>query len=371
MTKPDETTPEELFDRYATRADLPGYLDLEELFGAPEHHETWFIPNFIAKGRMTQIHGPAKSKKSMTLLNMAACIATGQPFAGMKSTKAKVLYLDYENNPQSDIRKRLEKMGYNAAELYPNLIILSFPDIPCLDTNAGGAHLAAMVEMHEIDLVIIDTVSRTISGEENSNDTWSRFYNFTGKRLKQLGTAVVRIDHIGKDPSKGARGGSSKSTDVDIICAFSGSKETITITFLDGRIKSLFPKIDLALEDEPVLHFRQVNPPATVSTEMRVVEICAALDAAGYPRAMTNSDTRDALAKLKIPAAKAVSEEVARRRKETQYQAEDSTHPEQPQGWQLMAPSPGNRYVPQGYPRHSRKRQGAQGSQRPRTNTGR
>jgi len=371
MNKPDETTPEELFERYATRSDLPGYLDLEKLLSAPTHHEIWLIPNFIAKGRMTQIHGPAKSKKSMALLSMAACIATGDSFAGMKSTQAKVLYLDYENNPHSDIRVRLEKMGYNAAELYPNLIILSFPDIPCLDTNAGGAHLAAMVEMHEIDLVIIDTVSRTISGEENSNDTWSRFYNFTGKRLKQLGTAVVRIDHIGKDPSKGARGGSSKSTDVDIICAFTESKKVTTIAFLDGRIKSLFTKIDLTLEDEPALHFRQVNPPATVSTEMRVVEICAALDTVGYPRAMTNSDTRDALAKLNIPAAKTVSEEVARRRKETEFVEEDNVHPEQPRGWQFMSLSPDTKYVPQGYPRHPRKHQRPQGLQRPRTTTGR
>ena len=366
----NENSPEEFFDRYINRSDLPGYLDLEKLFSTPPHHETWLIPNFIAKGRMTQIHGPAKSKKSMALLSMAACIATGEPFAGMKSTRATVLYLDYENNPQSDIRMRLEKMGYNAAELYPNLIILSFPNIPCLDTDAGGAHLAAIVEMHDIDLVIIDTVSRTISGEENSNDTWSRFYNFTGKRLKQLGTAVVRIDHIGKDPSKGARGGSSKSTDVDIICAFTESKKLTTITFLDGRIKPLFTKIDLTLEDEPVLHFREVNPTRIVSTEMRVVEICAALDEAGYPRAMTNSDTRDALAKLNIPTAKVVSEEVARRRKETEYTEKGNENPEQPRGWQLMPFSPDTKYRSQGYPRHPRKRQQSKGLQRPRTVTG-
>lgn len=371
MNIQNATTPEELFDKYTTRANLPGYLDLEELFSTPAHKETWLIPNFIAKGRMTQIHGPAKSKKSMALLNMAACIATGKPFAGMQTTQAKVLYLDYENNPNSDIRYRLEKMGYDAAQLKKNLLILSFPDIPCLDTNAGGAHLAAIVEMHEIDLVIIDTVSRTISGEENSNDTWSRFYNYTGKRLKQLGTAVVRIDHIGKDPSKGARGGSSKSTDVDILCAFTESKKVITITFLVGRIKSLFTKIDLTLEDEPFLHFRQVDAPPIVTAEMRATEICAALDAAGYPRVMTNTETREALSKLDIHVAKTVSEGVTRRRKESQYLEESNDHPPHAWGWHLMTSSPDMKYVPQGYPSHPRKRQRIQGLQRPRTTTGR
>ncbi len=371
MNKENDMSPEQFFDRYATRSGLPGYLDLKELFSAPPHKETWLIPNFIAEGRMTQIHGPAKSKKSMALLSMAACIATGQPFAGMESTKAKVLYLDYENNPHSDIRVRLEKMGFNAAELYPNLIILSFPNIPCLDTNEGGAHLAAMVEMHDIDLVVIDTVSRTIAGEENSNDTWSRFYNYTGKRLKQLGTAVVRIDHIGKDPSKGARGGSSKSTDVDIICAFTESKKITTITFLDGRIKSLFSKIDLTLEDEPVLHFSQVNPPAIVTTQMRVSEICTRLDAAGFPHMMTNSETREAMSKLGIHAAKVVSEEVTRRRKESQHLQQSNDHPGEPWGWRFMAPSLGAKVMPQGYRHHPRKHQRPKGLHHPQTNTGR
>jgi len=370
MNNQNDSTPEEFFDRYTTRANLPGYLDFEELFATPPHNEIWLIPNVIAKGRMTQIHGPAKSGKSMALLSMAACIATGTQFAGMKSTQAKVLYLDYENNPQSDIRRRLEKMGYHAGQLQQNLLILSFPDIPCLDTNDGGAHLAAIVEMHEIDLVIIDTVSRTISGEENSNDTWSRFYNYTGKRLKQLGTAVARIDHIGKDPSKGARGGSSKSTDVDILCAFTESKKIVTITFLDGRIKSLFTKIDLTLEDEPVLHFRQVNPPATATPEMRVIDICAELDAAGYPRAMTNSETREALSKLKIPAAKIVSEEVARRRKEPQSLTVNNELPPITWGWHLVSSSPYAKHVPQGYKTHPRKRQRPQRLQRPRPITG-
>ena len=63
---------------------------------------------------MTQMHGPAKSGKSMALLNMAACIATGQPFAGLQTTQAKVLYLDYENYPQKDVRVRLQNMGFNA-----------------------------------------------------------------------------------------------------------------------------------------------------------------------------------------------------------------------------------------------------------------
>ena len=370
MNNQHNSTPEEFFDRYTTRADLPGYLDLKELFSDPVHEEIWLIRNFIAKGRMSQIHGPAKSGKSMALLNIAACIATGKPFAGMATTQAKVLYLDYENNPRSDIRVRLEKMGFSAAELYPNLIILSFPNIPCLDTNDGGAQLAAMVVMHDIDLVIIDTVSRTISGEENSNDTWSRFYNYTGKRLKQLGTAVVRIDHIGKDPSKGARGGSSKSTDVDILCAFTENKKVITITFLDGRIKPLFTKIDLTLEDEPVLHFRQVNPPAIVTTQMRVVEICAGLDAAGYPRGLSNSETREALSKLKIPAAKIVSEEVARRRKEPQSLTVNNELPPITWGWHLVSPSPYAKHVPQGYKTHPRKRQRPQRLQRPRPVTG-
>jgi hypothetical protein len=107
-------------------------------------------------------------------------------------------------------------MGYGPADL-GNLKVLSFPNMAALDSAKGSEQLMAAVEAFGAEVVIIDTVSRAISGDENENDTWLDFYRHTGLKLKQAEVALVRLDHAGKDEAKGQRGGSAKSGDVDAV----------------------------------------------------------------------------------------------------------------------------------------------------------
>jgi hypothetical protein len=105
-------------------------------------------------------------------------------------------------------------MGYGPDDL-DYLDYLSFPTFAALNSPRGAAELLAAVKAYASEVVVIDTVSRAINGEENSNDTWLEFYLHTGLQLKQLGVAMIRLDHSGKDESKGMRGGSAKAGDVD------------------------------------------------------------------------------------------------------------------------------------------------------------
>ena len=97
------------------------------------------------------------------------------------------------------------------------LVLLSFPTLGWLDTATGGAELLAAAVTYQAEVVIIDTVSRAVRGEENENDTWLNFYRHTGLALKQHQIACMRLDHAGKDVTKGQRGGSAKSGDVDAV----------------------------------------------------------------------------------------------------------------------------------------------------------
>ena len=56
-----------------------------------------------------------------------------------------------------------------------------------------------------------------MSGEENSADTIKNFYQHTGMPLKAAGIALLRIDHAGKDLTRGQRGTSAKRDDVDVV----------------------------------------------------------------------------------------------------------------------------------------------------------
>jgi hypothetical protein len=126
------------------------------------------------------------------------------------------LYVDHENS-RDDLAERLRDMEYGPDDL-ANLRYLSFPSMPPLDGIAGGRDIVDVAEHHDAALIIIDTVSRVVAGEENSADTFRALYRHTLAPLKAQRRAVVRLDHRGKDKTAvGARGSSAKNDDVDVV----------------------------------------------------------------------------------------------------------------------------------------------------------
>ena len=179
--------------------------------------EEWIIEPLLPARRLVALYSAPKVGKSLLMLELAVAICTGRPVLGVNIDRPRrVLYVDFENDPKADIRERLQAMGVGPADL-GWLHYLSFPTLNALDSDLGGRELMAAVAEYQCEVVVIDTVSRSIAGEENENDTWLSFYRHTGLRMKQQGIAMVRLDHAGKDESKGQRGGSAKSGDVDAV----------------------------------------------------------------------------------------------------------------------------------------------------------
>ena len=97
------------------------------------------------------------------------------------------------------------------------LLVYSFAGLPALDTAAGGMHLKAIAVTRDASLVILDTTSRMVAGRENDADTFLQLYRCSLVGLKKEGITVLRLDHPGKDMTKGQRGSSAKEGDVDTI----------------------------------------------------------------------------------------------------------------------------------------------------------
>jgi hypothetical protein len=166
----------------------------------------------------------------------------------------RTLYVDFENDPRGDVRERLQAMGFGPGDL-DNLCYLSFPNLGKLDTQRGADELMAAIAYYGCEVVVIDTVSRSIEGDENENDTWLSFYRHTGLRLKQAEVALIRLDHSGKDESKGQRGGSAKSGDVDAVWRMSKRSDDVYDLICEAN---RFPvgenRLTLRREEEPLRH---------------------------------------------------------------------------------------------------------------------
>lgn len=260
-------------------------LDWHTLW-ADDTEEEWIVEPLLAARRLVALYSAPKVGKSLLMLELAAGIATGKGLLGNPPTEPKrTLYVDYENDPRGDIRERLINMGYGPGDL-DNLALLSFPMMAALDTEAGSLQLLAAVEEYGCHIVVIDTVSRSIQGDENENDTWLNFYRHTGLKLKQAGVSLIRLDHSGKDESKGQRGGSAKSGDVDAVWRMSRvGEETFELVCEAQRFPIAEKHLTIRRTEDPVL--RHVAVVDGVKTQRE--DLLEALGRARVPKDLEGS----------------------------------------------------------------------------------
>ena len=225
MQNPEGLTKDQIIQRLLDRlADDDGTHDprvfypvnLHELYN-DDLEESWLVDHLWPTGRSIHIHAARKTGKSLMLMWIACCLATGRdPFNGRRRDPIVVAYLDLEMTRLDVKRRMFDDMEWTPDLLTPNLHYYLSPPFPPLDTRDGGERLLYNMRAMEEKVLFIDTFSRVISGEENSNDTYINFYRHTGSILKADGISTARADHEGWEAGR-SRGASAKGDDVDIV----------------------------------------------------------------------------------------------------------------------------------------------------------
>jgi hypothetical protein len=294
-------------------------IDWHELWAAGDDQEDWLVEPLIAAGRLVSIYSAPKVGKSLLMLELAAGLASGRGVLGQPpADPIRVVYVDFENDPRGDIRQRLKAMDYTPDDL-ADLRYYSFPTLSALDSRLGGLELLAVTRHHQAQLVIIDTLSRAVAGEENSNDTWLRFYRHTGLLLKREGVACMRLDHAGKDAAKGQRGGSAKSGDVDAVWHLSRMSSDLFLLRCEATRQVLpVDSLTLARRLNPLRHeLSGPDSPTASDAGDRLAECVRWLDDLELPPTAGKPKCRTALQVEGRRVSNGILEEAIRRRRET------------------------------------------------------
>ena len=226
---------------------------------ADEREEEWIVEPLLAERRLVALYSAPKVGKSLLMLEMAAAIANGTGMFGYPGSRPRrTLYIDFENDPRGDTKARLIDMGYKPDQL-DNLVLLSYPTMAALDSEKGANELMAAISAYDCSIVVIDTVSRAIEGEENENDTWLKFNRHSGMAMKRAGISMIRLDHSGKDSSKGQRGGSAKSGDVDAVWRMTRDEDIITLKCEAERFPISHKEFSVRRLENPLRHEITVN----------------------------------------------------------------------------------------------------------------
>ncbi|NJP72164.1 AAA family ATPase [Streptomyces sp. C1-2] len=194
-------------------------LDWHTAFATDFSHIDWLPGKFMERGQQVAIVGDGKVGKTLFVHEWLWRAVTGRSFLGdERRAPLRVLYFDRENGLR-DIVTRMQALGAAPDDLAGRFDYRMFPKF------SGGldaapiavAELLSIVDAVRPDIVVLDTVSRFISGKENDSDTWLQLYGRVHAPLKDRCIACARLDHMGKDSERGSRGSSAKSQDVDHV----------------------------------------------------------------------------------------------------------------------------------------------------------
>lgn len=273
-------------------SDRAGIIDWPAWWKRDRVTHEWVLWPIVPAGRQVALFAQAKDGKSETVLAGAAALATGRSVFGQEPRDpVNVLYADYEMSAD-DLQDRLEKLGYGPGDDLSALHYAQLPSIGTLDSREGGENLLSLAMEFKAKLVIIDTISRTIEGDENAADTWLRMYRYTNMLFKQHEIATLRLDHEGKNRSKGQRGSSAKTGDVDLIWLLRQGSGKNTLRAEASRLLWVprGQEITLTRREGPVLVYEaEMDVPDGVEAAARI------MDALNLPLDVSRRRARESL----------------------------------------------------------------------------
>ena len=184
-------------------------------------------PNYILKSWLVAddlscLYGPSGSAKSFLVADICLHVAMGWPWNGYKVKQVNALYLAVEGGSGFINRVNALKKHYNLEDkdvpffLYPRTISFSKSKDPDL--------VIETVQHRDIGLVVIDTLSQAMEGDENSAKDMGAFIRNMKAVQEATGAHVMVIHHTGKDKRKGERGSYALRGNLETVIEVSGDE---------------------------------------------------------------------------------------------------------------------------------------------------
>lgn len=197
--------------RNATAADgFPAVSTASALAAMPPAPIGWVMEG-ISEGSVVGCFANGGTGKSYIELHRAVCLASGEPFFGLPTTKRRVLFFSCEDRINV-LRLRLEHicrhLGIGLSSLEGQFYVLDMVGRNAVLFGADFrgttgitvtfAALADLIERHGIEVLFIDSISDAFGGNENSRGDVKRFVNALLGLIPSDRGAVVLIGHVDK-----------------------------------------------------------------------------------------------------------------------------------------------------------------------------
>ena len=203
----------------STPANTPSNDDMSRL----ERLTWWEIgempkPDYLVKGWLERdalavMFGQPGAGKTFVTIDMALAIARGEVWHGARTRQGRVLYVAAEG--LNGLKRRFRAaVGMDGDLPKGQLAVMSTAVF--IDQVEALTELVAFVDkVGGFDVIVFDTLARSMLGDENSSQEMGRVIAAAGALKERYGCTVVFVHHSGKDTAKGARGSSALLGAVD------------------------------------------------------------------------------------------------------------------------------------------------------------
>ena len=189
----------------------------------------WLIKDVLERDSLNLLFGEPGACKTLFALDWAFCIAGAIKWNEHKTKQADVIYIMGEGF--SGIGRRLKALEHKYQVPTPERLFISQQPAQFLDIK-NVEQVANSIKAISTDagLVVIDTLHRNMSGDENSSQDIGKFINHIDLHLKPLGVAVLIVHHSGHGQKERSRGSSSIRGAMDAEFSSSKSADGIVLT---------------------------------------------------------------------------------------------------------------------------------------------
>lgn len=180
------------------------------------HSVPWLIKHVVPAASIGMLYGGSGTFKSFIAIDAALHIAHGLPWMGRRTKQGPVLYIAAEGG--SGLWPRIVAWHRARRLQWAHTPFHVVPAALDLTADAWRVVEAAQAKGVSPALVVVDTLSQTYAGEENSANEVAAYFRELGTRFRQLwGCAVLILHHSGHSATERPRGSSAMRANLDFM----------------------------------------------------------------------------------------------------------------------------------------------------------
>lgn len=224
----------------------PRFRPVADLFQTPEPLR-WLVSDWIEAGTFAAMVGLPGSGKTFAALSLAAAIATGTKWHRHQTRRGCVWYVAGEGRSALLRRALAWDIRHKHALRESDNLRISNGAIRLPD-DLGGLIDEIERSDHRPDLMVLDTLNRTQTGDENSTADATAYVQAIDTLRERLGCAVLVLHHPSKSNPEELRGSGAIRGAVDSVMLVEANAKGITVACTKQRSGDLPPRIAFAFE---------------------------------------------------------------------------------------------------------------------------